>query len=58
MEHSFSPLTVAEYFAGIGLVSLEPIWQVIFANDISDKKFEMYETFFPDAGAHYDWRYF
>jgi DNA (cytosine-5)-methyltransferase 1 len=56
MEYRFSPLTVAEYFAGIGLVrmGLQPYgWQVIFANDISEKKYEMYETFFPDAGAHY-----
>lgn len=56
MEYRSSPLTVAEYFAGIGLVrmGLEPHgWQVSFANDISEKKYEMYETFFPDAGSHY-----
>jgi DNA (cytosine-5)-methyltransferase 1 len=56
MEHPFSPLTVAEYFAGIGLVrmGLQPHgWRVVFANDISEKKYEMYEAFFPDAGAHY-----
>lgn len=50
------PLTVAEYFAGIGLVrmGLQPQgWQVNFANDISKKKYEMYKTFFPDAGEHY-----
>lgn len=50
------PLTVAEYFAGIGLVrmGLQPYgWQVIFANDISKKKFEMYKAFFPDADVHY-----
>jgi DNA (cytosine-5)-methyltransferase 1 len=55
MEHPFS-LTVAEYFAGIGLVrmGLRPHgWQVVFANDISEKKYEMYETFFPDAEGHY-----
>lgn len=49
-------LTVAEYFAGIGLVrmGLQPHgWQVVFANDISDKKYEMYEAFFPDARKHY-----
>lgn len=49
-------LTVAEYFAGIGLVrmGLEPSgWQVVFANDFSDKKYQMYKTFFPDAGLHY-----
>jgi len=56
VEHQYSSLTVAEYFAGIGLVrmGLQPYgWQVIFANDISRKKFEMYKAFFPDAKAHY-----
>lgn len=56
MERLFSPLTVAEYFAGIGLVrmGLQPFgWQVVFANDISAKKFEMYKAFFPDAEADY-----
>lgn len=46
MEHLFSPLTVAEYFAGIGLVrmGLQPFgWQVTFANDISAKKYEIRE---------------
>jgi DNA (cytosine-5)-methyltransferase 1 len=49
-------LTVAEYFAGIGLVrmGLQPYgWQVVFANDISGKKYEMYKAFFPDVEAHY-----
>lgn len=56
MEHRKSLLTVAEYFAGIGLVrmGLQPHgWQVVFANDISEKKHEMYRTFFPDADGHY-----
>ena len=56
MERTFSLLTVAEYFAGIGLVrmGLRPHgWQVLFANDISQKKYEMYKTFFPDAEWHY-----
>jgi len=56
MGHPLSLLTVAEYFAGIGLVrmGLQPYgWQVIFANDISKKKYEMYRAFFPDAEAHY-----
>ena len=51
-----SPLTVAEYFAGIGLVrmGLQPYgWRVLFANDISEKKYEMYKAFFSDAEAHY-----
>jgi DNA (cytosine-5)-methyltransferase 1 len=50
------PLTVAEYFAGVGLVrmGLEPQgWQVVWANDISPKKHEMYLTFFPDSESHY-----
>jgi len=56
VERQYSSLTVAEYFAGIGLVrmGLQPYgWQVIFANDISRKKFEMYKAFFPDAEAYY-----
>lgn len=56
MEHSFSLLTVAEYFAGIGLVRMglqSHGWQVAFANDISEKKYEMYEAFFPNAREHY-----
>lgn len=56
MEHSPLPKTVAEYFAGIGLVrmGLEMHgWQVVFANDFAAKKFEMYEAFFPGARAHY-----
>lgn len=51
-----SPHTVAEYFAGIGLVrmGLEGCgWHVVFANDISSKKYEMYDDFFPDAARHY-----
>ena len=56
MKNNDIHLTVAEYFAGIGLVrmGLEPCgWQVIFANDISEKKYEMYQEFFPDAETHY-----
>jgi len=56
VEYSSFPLTVAEYFAGIGLVRMglqSYGWKVIFANDISRKKFEMYKAFFPDAEAHY-----
>lgn len=51
-----APLTVAEYFAGIGLVrmGLESLgWQVAFANDISEKKHEMYKAFFPKTDGHY-----
>jgi len=56
MECPVSPLTAVEYFAGIGLIrmGLQPHgWQVVFANDISEKKHEMYRTFFSDAEAHY-----
>lgn len=56
MEPSLSPLTVAEYFAGIGLVrmGLQPYgWQISYANDISAKKHEMYKAFFPDVADHY-----
>lgn len=38
-------LTVAEYFAGIGLMRLgleEAGWETLFANDIDEKKREMY----------------
>ncbi len=56
MDSLTVPLTVAEYFAGIGLVrmGLESCgWRVIFANDISEKKNEMYKAFFPDAEHNY-----
>ncbi len=28
-------------------------WRVVFANDISPKKHEMYRAFFPDVNGHY-----
>jgi DNA (cytosine-5)-methyltransferase 1 len=40
-----TPLTVAEYFAGIGLMRLgldQAGWHTVFANDIDEKKQEMY----------------
>ena len=40
-----TPLTVAEYFAGIGLMRLgldQAGWRTVFANDIDEKKLEMY----------------
>lgn len=53
----FSPyLTAAEYFAGIGLVrmGLEPMgWRVAWANDISAKKYQLYQDFFPQSDQHY-----
>jgi DNA (cytosine-5)-methyltransferase 1 len=56
MEFGINHLTIAEYFAGIGLVrmGLQPHgWKVAFANDISEKKYEMYKDFFSDAEEHY-----
>lgn len=49
-------MTVAEYFAGIGLVrmGLESAgWTVVYANDIAQKKYRMYQDFFPDSHDHY-----
>lgn len=48
-------LVAAEYFAGIGLVrmGLEACgWKVVYANDFSEKKHEMYKAFFP-GDQHY-----
>lgn len=56
MKSSTVPLTAAEYFAGIGLVRMGLMsygWRGIFANDISEKKFEIYKTFFPDVESNY-----
>lgn len=47
-------LTVAEYFAGIGLMRLgleEAGWSTIFANDIDEKKREMYVHHFGSSPA-------
>ncbi len=46
------PLTVAEYFAGIGLfrMGLEPAgWTVAYANDWSPERASMYQGFFGDV---------
>lgn len=55
---SYEPvLTVAEYFAGIGLVrmGLQPQgWRVLWANDISAKKLELYRGFYPNDSDHYE----
>jgi DNA (cytosine-5)-methyltransferase 1 len=48
--------TVAEFFAGIGLVRLgleRAGWQVVYANDFDPKKREMYSAYFSDADHHY-----
>ena len=44
-----TPFTVAEYFAGIGLMRIgldQAGWQTVFANDIDEKKREMYRHHF------------
>ena len=46
------PLTVAEYFAGIGLfrMGLEAAgWQIVYANDWSEERAQMYEGFFGES---------
>lgn len=56
LVHGSPGKTVAEYFAGIGLVRLgleQKGWKVTFANDISSKKYEMYKGFFPDQDDYY-----
>jgi len=48
--------TFAEFFAGIGLMrmGLERMgWQIRYANDIDEQKFEMYRGHFPDADRHF-----
>lgn len=48
--------TVAEYFAGIGLVRLgleKAGWNIVFANDIAAEKYEMYSAYFQDTQTHY-----
>ncbi len=45
------PKTFAEFFAGIGLMSIgleQEGWSVAFANDISTDKYDMYATHFGD----------
>ncbi|MEM7116855.1 MAG: DNA (cytosine-5-)-methyltransferase [Chloroflexota bacterium] len=48
--------TVAEYFAGIGLVRLGlegAGWETVFANDYATEKYSMYASNFDDAQQHY-----
>ncbi len=48
--------TVAEYFAGIGLVRLgleRSGWKVVFANDIADDKKRLYNNQFRDPPEHF-----
>jgi len=48
--------TVAEFFAGIGLMRMgleQAGWQVIWANDIDEDKFNMYRGNYADDDAHF-----
>lgn len=48
--------TVAEYFAGIGLVRLglqQASWQVVYANDFDASNYQMYSSYFANGGDHY-----
>ncbi len=50
---SFKNPRFAEFFAGIGLMRLgleESGWDAVFANDIDEKKWEMYREQFGDSG--------
>jgi len=48
--------TFAEFFAGIGLVRMgleRQSWSVAFANDVDERKREMYDAHFGDADEHF-----
>jgi DNA (cytosine-5)-methyltransferase 1 len=48
--------TFAEFFAGIGLVRMgleRQGWSVAFANDLDERKREMYDAHFGDADEHF-----
>ena len=48
--------TVAEFFAGIGLMRLgleQAGWEVAFANDIDETKSDIYQNHFKDANPHF-----
>ncbi|MGH9751393.1 MAG: DNA mismatch endonuclease Vsr, partial [Blastocatellia bacterium] len=48
--------TFAEFFAGIGLVRMgleRQGWSVAFANDVDERKREMYDAHFGDASEHF-----
>lgn len=48
--------TVAEFFAGIGLMRLgleRAGWDTVWANDIDEDKLEIYQGHFPDASEHF-----
>ena len=51
-ESGGTPLTVAEYFAGIGLfrMGLEAAgWKIVYANDWSEERAQIYEGFFGES---------
>lgn len=53
---SFEKKTVAEFFAGIGLMRMgleQAGWRVVWANDIDADKMNMYRGHFSDADAHF-----
>src|SRR5947209_6371852 len=55
IEMNESKKTIAEFFAGIGLVriGLEYAgWQTVFANDIDEDKWQMYRDHFGDTGEY------
>lgn len=56
VESKFPSRTVAEFFAGIGLMRLgleRAGWRIIWANDIDPKKQEMYEGHFSSHASHF-----
>jgi DNA (cytosine-5)-methyltransferase 1 len=55
-EGDCSRLTCAEYFAGIGLVRLgleQAGWSIVFSNDWSHSKYEMYSAHFKNSDKYY-----
>lgn len=49
--------TFAEFFAGIGLMRMaldRQGWNIVYANDMDAKKYEMYKGQFPDADRHFE----
>jgi DNA (cytosine-5)-methyltransferase 1 len=56
LQYSMVPqMTVAEFFAGIGLMRIgleRQGWQVSFANDIDEQKCAIYRDHFPDSDMH------
>jgi len=47
---------VVEFFAGIGLMRMgleQGGWETVWANDIDEKKWEMYRTHYGEDGAHF-----